>query len=656
VSKFEPKKYTERLKEASLVVSKTKKASLKREQFESSLVLFVNQNEKEHSLESYLLYINFEKKQLQSLGSGFVLALYERAVVKHSFDPYIWISYIGFLATQETNSKEMSALCTRAIKNSFHCLTNATLWSYRLRYAFLEGNSEEFDKVYQRGMYFVGTTGDVNQINEFMLTVLYLQKQMILKKQTNADAVRQVFRDLISHLDTLHDPNYTVHRFMAHIEAFHLDSSAVAHEMYNDMVKQPATYKVWLDWAQLAIQLHDIPKAKSIFKEAIRKPIDGMAELYDARIAFEMRYGNDDDLNEALDRIFFAKEKDSMNVKPVEKKKRERDQDMHEKKPKTEELQAKVKEQLGDINSYQVVDKANAGQMIFLDKLPSYTSIDHLLTLYKPYGRIIDCYIEPNEDCELQGFVEFQNTDAMRKAVLAGSVTIGDVQIKPNRCRPAIMKWGFDNQEKRDTVYISNLSPSCDKMVLRSMFGGVGKIKDIRLQFKNNYAFAYVQFYSEDFAKDACSLDQTEVDGKVIGVNISNPLKKTVHQVDETQLFVTNLAPSIVESDLKEVFEKFGTITDVRLLHQGIKSFAYIHFETKVLMINKEAAKHGLSLNGTLLDNRVLAVTIADPNVRTAQLKKFILINLDKKSLINQRNQPVFYLDLSSQVMPQSKE
>jgi RNA recognition motif-containing protein len=536
-----------------------------------------------------LLYLNFEKKHLDAVGSSFVVALYERAVLKHCFDPYIWISFIGFVATQKKLTPcELSLLCNRAIKNSFHCLSNSTLWSYRLRFANVESSEEQLDKLYQRGLYFVSTTEDVNQMSEFLITRLYIERRKLQLGLADPTVVRNLYDDMISQLDNMHDPDCKVQRMMAHIEAFVMQNQLACHDLFDKMVKKSVTYKVWLDWTTIAIELNDITKARDILKEAIRKPIDGMQELYEARIDFEMKYGDHDELHQAIDRVFFGLEKDMLNKKPAvetkpDKKKRQIDEEeSYEKKSKTEELQTKVKAKLGDISAYQVVDKANAGQMIFLGDLPSNATIGHLLTLFKPYGRIIDCYIEPNDEGVLQGYVEFQNIDSVRKAVLGGEVTIGDYSIKPNRCRPAIMKWGFKNVERKDTIYISNLSSLCDKMILRNRFGDFGKIKDIRIQFKKNYAFAYVQFYEDIVARQACSLDQTELDNRLIGVHISNPAKKTVHELDETQLYVSNVAPSIIETDLQQVFGVFGKIKDIRLHRQGIKSFAYIHYETKV--------------------------------------------------------------------------
>ena len=121
-------------------------------------------------------------------------------------------------------------------------------------------------------------------------------------------------------------------------------------------------------------------------------------------------------------------------------------------------------------------------------------------------------------------------------------------------------------------------------------------------------------------ASKATKLDQSEIapDHK-IGVAISNPAKKTMHSVDLKQLFISNLADNIVETDLMELFGQYGVIQQIRLIKNErgrSKGIAYIHFE------KEEGAKKGLALNGHLLDNKVIIVTIADPNKRTAFVKK----------------------------------
>jgi tetratricopeptide (TPR) repeat protein len=549
----------------------------------------------ENSLQVFLGYINYEKKQTQRLGNGLVIALYERAIETHCFDPYIWTSYVGFMSHSQSNA-QMAALCHRALKNSFHCLTNGSLWEYRLRYLYLEGLEEDLQRYYKHAVYFVSSAQNDRELVKVIMCRLFIERKKFLDGKISTETLTEVLCEASEHLDKISDEECTIQRYMAYIEATDLKSYEQADERYSSLVQSYPSWQLWTDWAQMAILHGKIDRARQIYTDAIRKPIEGMERLYRARLDFEYRYGNVGDLHESMDRIFFAREKDAMNQKPnppeeqhVESSKRNREDDgeTERKKIKTEEdSQSKLRQVMGDIKSYKVIDKTNAGQMIFLGDLPFSATVDQLLGTYKRYGRITDCYIEPNEEGILEGYLEFQTTDSVRRAVLAGEVTMGETVIKPVRCRPRIMKWGFRNEERRDTVYVSNLSPTCDKMMIRQLFGQIGKVHDIRLQFKPNYAFAYVQFFNEETASEACTLDQTVLDGKTIGVNISNPAKKTVHEVDETELYVSNLAPSIVEADLEELFGKFGSIKEIRLIHQGFKSFAYVQYHQRVMMIN----------------------------------------------------------------------
>ena len=160
---------------------------------------------------------------------------------------------------------------------------------------------------------------------------------------------------------------------------------------------------------------------------------------------------------------------------------------------------------------------------------------------------------------------------------------MGEQTIIPLRCRPSVMKWNFNNEEAKNTVYVSNLSPNITKIILRDNFTVFGKISDIRLQFKQNYAYAYIQFQSEKSAANSLILNQTEIEKKrKIGVAISDPSRRTKHQVDSKLLYVSNIANSIMESDLKEKFSTFGDIREVRLVTKKSNSFAYIHYLTEV--------------------------------------------------------------------------
>lgn len=112
--------------------------------------------------------------------------------------------------------------------------------------------------------------------------------------------------------------------------------------------------------------------------------------------------------------------------------------------------------------------------------------------------------------------------------------------------------------------------------------------------------------------------DQSKIlPNRVIGVAISNPSKKTVHEVDRKQLYISNLPNSIIENDLKRFFNGCGIIDEIRINRKHEKlGYAFINFHDEV------SARKGLQLNGETLDNHVLVITVADPNKRTADLKR----------------------------------
>lgn len=138
--------------------------------------------------------------------------------------------------------------------------------------------------------------------------------------------------------------------------------------------------------------------------------------------------------------------------------------------------------------------------MVFLSNLPMSASRDSLNSHCKDYGRVLDIILYPNENSgEIEAFVEFQKVEVVRKFVLDGPFVLHDAQVFPQRCRPENLTWSYDNEEKKNTVYVKNLpgANEIDKMMIRDHFNQFGKIKDIRLQTKPTYSYAYIRFESE---------------------------------------------------------------------------------------------------------------------------------------------------------------
>ena len=73
-------------------------------------------------------------------------------------------------------------------------------------------------------------------------------------------------------------------------------------------------------------------------------------------------------------------------------------------------------------------------------------------------------------------------------------------------------------------------------------------------------------------------------------------------------VYISNLSYRIVESDLKQLFEKYGEVTSAKVIidHQSGRS-KYFGF---VEMPDKEAMQNAISkLNRTLYDGKIITVT-----------------------------------------------
>lgn len=77
--------------------------------------------------------------------------------------------------------------------------------------------------------------------------------------------------------------------------------------------------------------------------------------------------------------------------------------------------------------------------------------------------------------------------------------------------------------------------------------------------------FAYVDFETEESAKAALSLDQTELKGRTLKVSLSAPPVKDKQrdQPDSFTAFVSNLSPFITEEVLKETFNSVSNLLSI---------------------------------------------------------------------------------------------
>lgn len=76
------------------------------------------------------------------------------------------------------------------------------------------------------------------------------------------------------------------------------------------------------------------------------------------------------------------------------------------------------------------------------------------------------------------------------------------------------------------TVYVGSLSWSTNEDGLKAVFEKYGNITSVRIPRNDrdqSKGFGFVEFENEEDAKKACEMDGTELEGRALKVNISQP-------------------------------------------------------------------------------------------------------------------------------------
>ncbi|KAF8461937.1 hypothetical protein BDZ91DRAFT_850889 [Kalaharituber pfeilii] len=160
---------------------------------------------------------------------------------------------------------------------------------------------------------------------------------------------------------------------------------------------------------------------------------------------------------------------------------------------------------------------------------------------------------------------------------------------------------------KRDrehsTVVVRNLPLEIKELRLRQFFRDCGKINSLKIvpDSNKNAATATIEFENRDDVLSAQTKDMKSIDGHEIEVQIGNGLT----------VYVTNFPPSADEEYIRNLFQEFGEIVDIRfpsLKYNTHRRFCYIQF------LSQEQAQAALSLHGKKLGPKEkLLVKISNP-------------------------------------------
>jgi nucleolin len=186
-----------------------------------------------------------------------------------------------------------------------------------------------------------------------------------------------------------------------------------------------------------------------------------------------------------------------------------------------------------------------------------------------------------------------------------------------------------DNSEQESrSIFVGKLSWNVDNDRLAQEFAECGEVVSAHVQMDRNTGksrgFGYVHFTTADAVQKALAMSGTEIDGRAINVDVSTPPDKTRTRENRAKafgdnasppsstLFIGNLAFSVVEDSLWEVFGEYGDVKSIRLPEDrdtgNKKGFGYVEFS------DIEAAKKAYeACQGQEIDGRAIRVDYSQP-------------------------------------------
>lgn len=189
---------------------------------------------------------------------------------------------------------------------------------------------------------------------------------------------------------------------------------------------------------------------------------------------------------------------------------------------------------------------------------------------------------------------------------------------------PSLRKSGVGN------VFIKNLDKNIDNKAMYDTFSAFGNILSCKVaqdEKGNSKGYGFVHFETEESANTSIEkVNGMLLNAKKVYVGRFIPRKEREKELGEkaklfTNVYVKNFGDELSDESLKEMFEKYGTITSHRVMIKDGKSrgFGFVAFE------NPESAEHAVQeLNGKELgDGKVLYVGRAQKkNERQMELKR----------------------------------
>ncbi|KAK0419354.1 hypothetical protein QR680_014102 [Steinernema hermaphroditum] len=246
---------------------------------------------------------------------------------------------------------------------------------------------------------------------------------------------------------------------------------------------------------------------------------------------------------------------------------------------------------------------------VIVKNLPDTFTKEDLENLFVRIGNIVSA--KKSEAHPEHGYVQFRDRQSAQQAIDAFNKTV------VNDKAITVERFMSSEEYNKNNCFVGNLSPDCTSEQLYNLFSQIGKIVNYRLGPSGR--FGYVAFETPEQAAQAIeTMNNTTpfphhspirvakyISKEERNRELRSPMLLSPHQAN---LYVGQLAESVNEEVLHQLFHEFGVIRSIKVIrHQNLqpKGFGFVNFE------NPEDARNAIiALNGKEIHGKRIKVSV----------------------------------------------
>lgn len=517
-------------------------------------------------LKFYREYIRDERKPEH------IRCLYERAIAEVSLDGEIWHEYCIYYFDLGNYPTALST-SERALRN---CPWDSDLWVFNLR--ILELNEKSHDDItacLEKALQVGFQTGQ--QYLQIWLTYLEHYRRITDPKNKDAveklrDAFQKGYKHIADNFGIEGDPDCSLLRLWAKIEASFLNDITSARKIWNDygiLKTLGNTANTWLELIHLEQQYGDDKHVRKTYHRALTCTKDWPQCIVQAWLIYERQFGTVESCISTTNTCQKFMKKYSLE-NPVQQQ--QYDQSLNGNKPEP--------------------DKQGKKRKIHEQKNHSKETEKKMKQV-----RISD---------ESTKKISNENEDSQE-------------EVKKDKPRIEM-----DPDKQQRSVFISNLDYGVTEEQLREFLGPVDELRLVKDRKGHSKGYAYCVFAEKEEAKKTLKRDRELLTGRPVFISECKtdrmqrePQFKYPTEQEKHKLFVRGLPLTMSQEEVEDLFKQHGDVKEVRLVtyrNGRSKGLAYVEFVN-----SNDAAKAIIATDNTEVRGFTIAVAISDPPKRKVE-------------------------------------